>query len=60
LKTDEDYTLVLVLLHTLVLPLIYGFRVESVKRCVIDFCTKTFNTVTCREKNPSFPSRSLS
>ena len=48
LKTDEDYTLVLVLLHTIVLPIIYGLRVDSVKRCVIGFCTKLFNMLTCR------------
>jgi len=36
-RKDKDYTLVLVLLHALVIPVLYGFRVDEVKNRVIRF-----------------------
>ena len=47
LKKDDDYTLVLVLLHTLVLPALYGFRVQAIKSCVKDYCENTVCKLFC-------------
>ncbi|CAK8690053.1 unnamed protein product [Clavelina lepadiformis] len=37
LKREHDYTLVLVLFHAIVIPILYGFRVEEVKLHVLKF-----------------------
>nr|XP_002120969.1 melanocyte-stimulating hormone receptor [Ciona intestinalis] len=43
IKQHQDYTLVLVLFHAIVIPFIYGFRVEEIRHRVIIFWKRVFD-----------------